>query len=187
MAFRRGFKAEAERLALATRQELGLGTYKQLDPLVLAEHLGIPVMPLGQLPAGRQDADLDDAVAVLHGPELDAVSAYTVHRGRRAQVVYNEAQPAGRLTNNIVHELSHALLLHEPAPALDARGCRLWNADHEDEAAYQAGSLIIPGKAAWWIAKQRKPFAEAAEEYGCSVELVRWRVNVSGATRMLAG
>lgn len=43
MAYRYGFKAEAERLALEVRRELGLGTYAGLNPWTLADHLGIPV------------------------------------------------------------------------------------------------------------------------------------------------
>ncbi|OHV61412.1 ImmA/IrrE family metallo-endopeptidase [Pseudofrankia sp. BMG5.36] len=186
MAYRRGFKAEAERLALTTRQELGLGTYARFDPLRLAAHLGIPVQTLSDVAAGRQDPELDEAVGTLHGPELQAISAYTVLRGRRAQVVYNDGHTPGRIANSVTHELCHAYLLHQPTPALDGRGCRIWNEDQEDEADFQSGALLLPAKAAWWIAKQRQPFAEAAEEYGCSIELVRWRVNVTGAGRLLA-
>jgi Zn-dependent peptidase ImmA (M78 family) len=101
--------------------------------------------------------------------------------------VFNDAHPPGRTANSITHECSHGLLLHPPAPALDHRGCRVWNADLEDEANFLAGALLIPAKAAWWIAKSKVPFTTAAQEYGCSEDLVRWRINVTGARRLLVG
>jgi IrrE N-terminal-like domain len=60
----------------------------------------------------------------------------------------------------------HGLLLHPPSPALDRRGCRVWNTDLEDEANSLAGALLIPAKAAWWIAKRQLPLVSAAKEYG---------------------
>jgi hypothetical protein len=42
-----------------------------------------------------------------------------------------------------------------------------------------------PSKAAWWIAKRRQPFEQEADDYGCCIEMVRWRINITGAGRML--
>ncbi|WP_284740759.1 ImmA/IrrE family metallo-endopeptidase [Amycolatopsis sp. RTGN1] len=185
MAYYRGFKAEAERLALTMRKELGLTAYPRLDPYRLAEHLSISVRPLTSLQ--NQGSEIVSAIRVLHGPEASSFSAVTVFRGTERVVVHNEAHPPGRQASNITHELSHGLLLHPAAPVLDGRGCRNWNPDAEDEANFLAGALLVPSKAAWWIAKQGRPFEQAAEDYGCSVDMVRWRVNVTGARRLLAG
>lgn len=187
MAYRYGFKAEAERLALETRRELGLGAYERLDPWTLADHLGIPVRSMSNLVEGSNDLELAQAVTVLAGPEREAVSALTVLRGTVRCVVYNDAHDPGRIANSVTHECCHGLLLHPAAPALDQRGCRNWNADLENEANFLAGALLIPAKAAWWIAKRKLPFAVAAQEYGCSQDVVRWRVNITGAGRLLAG
>lgn len=187
MAFRRGFKAEAERLALEVRGELGIGAYARLDPLGLAEHLAIPVMTLSQLTSIGVTPGLEAAVDVLHGAESQAMSAVTVFFGSERAIVHNDAHSPGRQASNVTHELSHGLLLHPSAPVLDHRGCRNWNPDVEDEANYLAGALLIPSKAAWGLAKRRKSFDQAATDYGCSVEMVRWRVNITGAGRLLAG
>jgi hypothetical protein len=187
MAFYRGFKAEAERLAKSTRQELGLGVYDRLDPYCLADHLLVPVLSLQDLVRLSAAGDgLLAAVQVLEGAEMSALSAVTVFCGSRRAIVHNAAHSPGRQANSITHELSHGLLLHPPAPALDRRGCRNWNADCEDEANFLAGALLIPDKAAWWIAKRQLSFEDAAAEYGCSTEMVRWRVNITGARRLLA-
>lgn len=47
--FRRGFKAEAERIACEVRTELDLGPMDPLNPLVLTEHLAIPVVGMSAL------------------------------------------------------------------------------------------------------------------------------------------
>ncbi len=184
MGFYRGFKAHAERLALDTRQEMGIGIHQRLDPKALAEHLSIKVMTLGAL-ATR--ADIAEALGVLHGPEVSSLSAFTVFAGSKRMIVHNEAHTTGRQASNIAHEVSHGLLLHPPAPVLDLRGCRNWNGDNEDEATFLAGALLIPSQAAWRIAGRRMPLEDAAEFFGCSVEMVRWRINITGAGRRRTG
>ena len=46
MALRRGFQAEAKRLATEVRKDLGLSATDALNPWQLAEHLAIPIIPL---------------------------------------------------------------------------------------------------------------------------------------------
>ncbi|WP_067899899.1 ImmA/IrrE family metallo-endopeptidase [Nocardia vaccinii] len=186
MAYYRGFKAEAERLAVETRKEIGLTEYQQLNPRALAGHLAIPVLTLGDLEA--HEPGMGKALRVLHGNQASSFSGLTLFVGsRRAAIVHNEAHTLGRQASDIGHELSHGLLMHPPAPLHDGRGCRKWNSDHEDEANFLAGALLIPAKAAWGLAKRRTSLEEAAWQFGCSVEMVRWRINVTGARRLLAG
>jgi Zn-dependent peptidase ImmA (M78 family) len=187
MTYRRGFRTEAERLAASTRHELGLGLYVRLDALRLAEHLDIPVWTLTELGQRQATRSLAQALTRLHGPDQAAVSAFTVFVGTRRVIVHNDSHAPGRQASNVMHELSHGLLLHPPGVAVDGLGCRDWDSDVEKEADYLGGALLVPSKAAWWIAKQRQPFEEAAAHYGCSVEMIRWRVNVTGARRLLAG
>jgi Zn-dependent peptidase ImmA (M78 family) len=183
VTLKRGFKAEAERQALEVRHELGLSPYRRLTPMRLAGYLEIPVVAMSALRS--EDQELAEAIVTLQVSEPDAVSALTVMRGSTRMVVYNDVHSTGRNANSITHELGHGLLLHPATPALDDRGCRLWDRDIEDEATFLAGALLVPAKAAWAIAKQGKDLAAAAEEYGCSEELVRWRVNVTGAVRLV--
>lgn len=186
MACYRGFKAEAERLAKSMRQELGFDVYSRLDPYALASHLLVPVLSLRDLVGiSATDDALLSAVQVLENDETSALSAVTVFWGNRRTIVHNAAHSRGRQASNITHELSHGLLLHPPTPAVDHRGCRNWNEDFEDQADYLAGALLVPDKAAWGIVKRRLSFDNAAAEYGCSIEMVRWRVNITGAGKLL--
>lgn len=181
MAYRRGFKSEANSIAREVRGELGLRMLDALDPWRLAEHLAVPVVPLSAL---RHVAP--GPVAYLMDTEPGAFSAVTVFRGRRRRIVYNDVHSRGRQASDVTHELAHALLLHEPAPALDERGCRLWNQNIEDEAQWLAGALLVTEDAALWIARSNLALTDAAQRFGVSVEMVRYRLNMTGARLRMA-
>lgn len=173
--YRWGFQTEAEHLAADLRKELGVGLYKRLDPFLLADYLAVPVWSLNKL------QDIQAAVVVLHGPEMAAFSAMTVFRGTSRVIVHNTAHAPVRQASNLCHELAHCALLHPVASALDSLGCREWDGAIEKEATFLAGALLIPSKAIWWAAKQRQAHEEIADQYGCSVEMVRIRLNLTGA------
>ncbi|MGE2721223.1 ImmA/IrrE family metallo-endopeptidase [Mycolicibacterium celeriflavum] len=181
MALRRGFKAEANSTADEVRGELGLSFRDPLDPLQLAAHLDIPVIGLAQLKNAPQGVEYFTQV------EPSAFSAITVFDGRRRLIVHNDGHAPGRRNSNVAHELAHGLLLHPPTPALDDRGCRHWNQDIEDEASWLAGALLVPERTALWIARGRQTPEEAAEEFGVSAQMMRWRLNVTGAGKRAQG
>lgn len=176
MAYRHGFKSEANSIAREIRDELGLAMLDTLDPLVLAEHLEIPVTPLSDL---RDDAL--GPVRHLMGDGKTDFSAVTVFAGRKRSIVHNDAHSPGRQASNVAHELSHGLLLHDPTPALDDRGCRHWNQNIEDEAQFLGGALLITEDAALWIVRNGLSKAEAAEHFRVSEQMVTYRLNLTGA------
>lgn len=177
-SLRRGFKSEANEIARVIRWELGLRPTDPIDPWTLVDHLGIPVVALSEL---RREA----ASAVKHfsASEPGAFSAMTVFRGPKRLIVYNDSHSRGRQSSDITHEAAHALLLHPPAPALDAYGCRMWDRTFEDEANWLAGSLLISEEAALEIARSGMPVELAAQAYGTSRDMVQWRMNVTAARR----
>ncbi|WP_033258641.1 MULTISPECIES: ImmA/IrrE family metallo-endopeptidase [Kitasatospora] len=179
MAFRRGFKTEASTLALDVRAELGLHVLDRLDPLALAEHLAIPVINLSEF-AGSS------AARYLLTAEPEAFSAVTVFRGSKRTVVHNDGHSPGRISSNITHEAAHGLLMHPATPALDDRGCRLWDQDVEDEAQYLAGALLVTEDAALAVARGRFSIPEAAVRLGVSERMVQYRVNITGAVARVA-
>ncbi|MDP9340548.1 MAG: ImmA/IrrE family metallo-endopeptidase [Actinomycetota bacterium] len=180
MAFRRGFKKEANEIAAETRAELDLSPYDQLDPRILAGWLEIPVIGLSAL--------VPEAPAVTHllTDELEVFSAVTVFASTERTIVHNDGHSHTRQVSNLAHELAHALLLHPPTPALDNNGCRHWNQDIEDEASWLAGCLLVPEAAAMAIAKGRWTLPAAARNFGVSVAMIRYRLNATGAVRRVA-
>lgn len=178
MALRRGFKTEANEIALEVRRELGLLPTDRLDPWALAEHLDIPVYPLSTLQT-RAPA------ALRHFSEIRSAvfSAVTVFDGSRRAIYHNDAHNAGRQASNLAHELAHGLLLHPPTPALDDRGCREWDRTIEDEATWLGGALLITEQAALSIVRRRLTATEAAAIYGVSEQMVGYRLNMTAALR----
>jgi hypothetical protein len=181
MAFRRGFKAEAHRLAAEVRADLGLAPLDRLDPPALLESLAIPATPLSDL-AGT----IPQAVDQLAVADPEAFSAVTVFCGTRRAIVYNDAHHPGRQSSDITHEAAHALLHHAPAPAFDPVGCRHLDSDQEDEARFLGAALLLTEEAAMDIVRRGVPEREAAARYGITPKLVRYRINVTGARNRVA-
>jgi hypothetical protein len=176
---RPGFKAQAERIALELRAELGLAPDDRLAPAALAAHLAIPVLALDDL---RDEVALPASVERLSQPGA-AFSALTVCAGPRRLIVYNPRHPPGRRANSLAHELAHIILEHPPAPPLDQAGRRLWHDAQEAEADWQAAALLVPREGALaWLRRERGP-AGGERHFGVSRALFLWRLHQTGAAR----
>ncbi|WP_442943919.1 ImmA/IrrE family metallo-endopeptidase [Nocardia sp. NBC_00508] len=110
---------------------------------------------------------------MLHGEDASSFSGLTLFDGPRRAIVHNEAHSPGRQASDIAHEQGHGLRMHPPAPLHDGCGCRKWNADHEDEATFLAGALLVPAKAggqlpssARALRKQRGPLGAGSRWCG---------------------
>jgi hypothetical protein len=179
--FRRGFKAEAERIALELRDELGLRPKDRLDPAALAEHLYVPVRTL------RDFTDVArDEVNHLLGRGKTTFSAVTIHVNRfKRLIITNPAHATTRQTNSLCHELSHIVLEPEGESPLNISGGRAWNGMQEREADWLAACLLIPQAAAHAAARAGHTADAVAESFGVSRTLAEWRLNMTGA-RILA-
>lgn len=175
MSLRRGFKTEENQIATDVRRELGLSDIAPLNPWKLAEHLAIDVLALSEL-AG-------EAPSILYfmNEGCDIFSAITIFLGTTRLIVHNDKHSKGRQSSNIAHELSHALLQHPPMPPLSELGLRNFCREFEEEANWLAGVLLISERAALHIARQKLDLATAADEYGVSLKMVQYRLNVTAA------
>jgi Zn-dependent peptidase ImmA (M78 family) len=188
---RRGFKTEAEELALEIRAELKLAPQARLIPTDLAEYLGVPVLSLqGLAPfeAGDNEGDmsLGDAVALFTGPSREKLSAFTIAQDTHRLIVYNESHPETRQANSLAHELSHILLEHEPSPHSDQYGHRFWSPEIEEEANLLAAALLVPREGARIVLESGRSEAQAAKHFGVSLQLFQWRARQTGVLRQLA-
>ncbi|GAA1409748.1 ImmA/IrrE family metallo-endopeptidase [Oerskovia paurometabola] len=187
MALPRGFTTLAEAEAERIRQELGISPYVRIDAHALAESLAIPVIALRDLRLRiGGDSRLEASIDLLLGAGGAEFSAATVFFQSRRVIVHNDSHSPGRQVSNLCHEVAHGLLLHTPRPALDGRGCRDWDDQIEDEADYLASTIIIPGKAARGAVGRGLSEEQIAEQFGCSIQMARRRVNQSGARRLRA-
>lgn len=175
VGYRRGFKTEATAIATEVRSELGLGLFDPLNPYALADLLAIPILNLSVLAAEAP------GIGHLLTVEPDVFSAVTVFAGTRRTIVHNDGHSRARQNSNLCHELSHGLLQHPPTPALDDRGCRIFNRDIEDEATWLAGCLLLTEQAVMAIARGRWTRVDAAEHFGVSDAMIQFRINKIGA------
>lgn len=180
MAYRRGFKTEANGLATEVRTELNLGPFDSLDPRALATLLDIPIVGLSEY------TTTTPSVSHLLEVETEVFSAVTVFSGRRRMIVHNDAHHPHRQNSNLCHELAHGLLHHPATPALDNRGCREWNQDIEDEASWLGAALLVTEPMTLAIAKGTWSRDDAMYRLGVSNRLIQFRLNETGAVRRIA-
>ncbi len=109
---------------------------------------------------------------------------YLINDSQR-KIVHNDSHSPARQGSNLSHELSHALLHHCPTPALDDSGHRLWNQTVEDEASWLGGALLISEEAALHIVRNGWFLVQAARYYQVSEEMMRFRLNVTGAQKRI--
>lgn len=172
---RRGFKAEARRLALEVRQELGLSAEARLDPYQLAELYGIRVIRLSEL-------DCIEAIAHFSQVRPDVFSGAVLPMGSAIVMIENDTHLEVRRRSTVSHEMSHVLLEHPfDAAVVGLDDCRSSNSkDREDEATWLAGELLIPSEEARRLAIAGVSEQHVAQHFNVSVDMARWRMNVSG-------
>lgn len=173
---RRGFKAEAERIAASLREEMGLSGAVRADPFRIADHLGVDVR--------MADEFVDRArLQALRRIQADAFSAATfrVPSGRTI-VVLNPLNSVGRTNSDLAHELSHLVLDHdlrrvERVGELTFFTC---NPEQEEEANWLSGCLLLPRPLVLREAKRGLNAEAIAEKHEVSVQLASFRLNASG-------
>lgn len=170
MGFRRGFKAEANRIALRIRDRMGLGPTDAIDPFEVCTRYDIRVIPL---------SDIDPRSPFLRGAS-SAFSAVTVPCGPETAIVHNDSHHPYRRRSNVCHELAHCFLGHECTPPLTEDGERTRDGGIEAEANFLAGALLIPNEAALHIVSTGL-VPSAQRLYGVSEPMLTYRLRVSGA------
>ena len=176
-SFERGFKSWAERTSLGLRRELGLGLSSPLAYGQLAEHLGVELLTLRQIPG------LPDSVRhQLDEEDPWGWSAVGFETGERTFVIYNERHSTPRQASNVTHELAHFMLGHETGTIIlspdGLLAMRSYNQKQENEADWLAGCLLLPRPALLRMAKMAIP--EIAEQFGVSQRLASYRINITG-------
>lgn len=178
---RRGFKSDAERIAIEVRSELDLDPCAPLDCVQLCTSLGIPVVAVPDLiNSGASPKNIQRILS-----PTSRFSAMTIGVGTKRLIVYNPRHPDTRRASSLAHEVSHMLLEHPFMPALGVGGCRQWDATMEAEADWQAATLLVPRDAALAWLRAQGTIEEGAAYFGVSVPLFRWRLNQTGVVRQI--
>jgi len=180
MKFRRGYKKWADNEALRWRKELGL---KKSDPLparVLLDHLKIPYYPLDKL---EGDPVLIDS---LRKTLIGHWSAVAIKGKGQWFIVHHDQHSPARQESDIMHEISHILCEHSSTSIDDLNGIPLlkYNHEQEEEAKWLGGCLQLPVEALTYCLFNDITPQMISEKYTASSEMVKYRLNVSGAQRI---
>ena len=175
----RGFKTYSERLVQGVRTEMGLGDLDPIDMEALARHLHIPYWPLSRFLEAAKETKACINVSEIYS----SVSAFTFFEGRRRRIVFNDEHGPARHRSNMAHELAHALLQHPPR---DSGAGEVAEENNEAEAAWTGGVLMLSAHQARYIAASRMTSGRAEQLFQLSPEMLRFRLNVTGAAKMAA-
>lgn len=180
MTLPRGFKAEAERIALRLRSEVGVGLTEPLDIALVAKAVGADVVAADQLVSMERLHEIERLQAF-------AFSACTFDIRGRAVVVFNPLRRPERQASDIAHELSHLILNHELSQIeyLDGAPFRTCLPDQEEQATALGGTILLPRPALLAAAKRSLSLDELATEMGVTVEMARFRWNTTGVARQI--
>jgi len=180
VTFERGFKAWCENVALRLRRELGLGPTAPLDPRRVASHLAIEVHTPYDIPEFDRIC-----LTRLVKEDPDSWSAVTLSTREKGIVILNPAHSRARQASDLMHELAHILLSHDPARIDVAEDGSLvlftYDKEQEEEANWLAGCLLLPRDAL--LSMRQRTGADlrlGAREYGVSEAMLQYRLNVTG-------
>lgn len=171
MGFRRGFKTEANKIAVRVRQQMGLIARAPIDPKEICAKFDIQLLKLSEL--NSQDCSF------LHR-DNSVFSAVTVPRGGEIAIVHNDSHHPHRQRSNICHELAHCFLGHTCVPPLTPTGERARDSGIEAEANYLGGCLLVTNEAAAHIVFNGL-VGSAQQIYGVSQSMLDYRLRMSGA------
>jgi Zn-dependent peptidase ImmA (M78 family) len=171
LGLRRGFKAEANRISLRVREQMGLQEIAPIDPAAVCRHFDIRLFRL---------SEIDPDSKFLLPAHNSAFSAVTIPCGLHTAIVHNDSHHAHRQPSNVCHELAHCFLGHKSTPPLTDDGDRTRDGIAEEEAAFLSGALLLPNEAAVHIVRSGL-MLQAQKIYGISGPMLTYRLRVSGA------
>lgn len=183
---KRGFKANAERLAIEYRDKLHLQPYSPLCAFKLADYFQIPIY------SAIEFLTLPEEINILSGAggEDCGWSALTMptQAGNRI-IIHNPFHSSARQQSNIMHELAHVICKHErkesalniPVPL----GMRHFDEEQEEEAKCLGATLQLTREGLLWAQKRNMNSTEIASFFNASPEMVSYRLNTSGVFKQL--
>lgn len=177
---RRGFKAEAERIAERVRAQAGKRPSEPVGAMDLANHVGAQVRPADEL------TDLAKLQA-LEELQPGAFSACTFSFGDLHIIVFNPLASLGRRHSDIAHEVAHILLKHAVKDVQQIGSVTFYTCDpdEEQEANWLAGCLLLPPPLLLSAAGRGMDAAEIAETYGVSEQMAAYRLRITSVERQL--
>jgi len=181
---RRGFKAQAEKLSLKLRAEIGLSALGKFTPKTFLEGTGITVWKPAEIPGIEPEH-----VAQLTKNDSDSWSGVTIREAGLIAIIVNSTHPPTRQANTLMHEWAHIELRHKPNRVDRSKNGLLLLSDYpkeiEEEADWLAGAVLLPRNGLMHFRARGGAADEIANHYGVSPDLTNWRLRMTGVERQL--
>lgn len=168
------FKRWCERQATDWRYRLGLRAYDRLPSDRLAREFSAEIVPPHEVNGASPET-----VNVLMTADPASWSA-VILREKPLLIMYNPHHSAARYESNIMHELAHVILNHQPIRMDLTLLKREYRKKDEAEATHLGGCLQIPARGLDWALQQKMTVEQVAGHFGASVAMVQYRLNVTG-------
>lgn len=179
MSFRRGFKAEAERIAEGLRSDAGITGIGPADLDAIAGTLNARILAADTLvPRSR--------LLELRAIQEDAFFACTITLPNESVVVFNPLCERARQRSDIAHELAHLALNHplRRTERVDAFTFFTCDPDQEAEANWLGGALLLPRSVLVRLARRKSP-EEIAEMCQVTLSMATFRLHSTGVALQL--
>lgn len=183
---KRGFKAESERIAIQYREALGIQPRESLCAFKLADHLQIKIYSATEFISSPAEINLLSGSE--RGSEWSALTMSTL-KGNRI-IIHNPFNSITRQQSDLMHELAHIICNHKHSQVEYSHsipfGMREFNKEQEEEAKCLGSTLQITRQGLYWAKKRNMKIEDIAKYYNASVEMVKYRLNMSGVERQIS-
>jgi Zn-dependent peptidase ImmA (M78 family) len=174
---RRGFKTEAEARAASARVVFDLSPLAPVDPWAYAKHLGILVLDFKSLELSEKSS------RHLLVTDSSSWSAMTLKEGKTIAIVLNPSHARTRRCNDLMHEVAHIELKHQPNRVDVSRTGLLLLSDYSEEqeleADWLAATILLPRNVLVSQRRRGHTIEQIATAYGVSEDLCEWRLRMT--------
>lgn len=184
--YKRGFKKWSDEKSIEIRKELGLYPSSPLCAFDLCKSLKIPVFEPNEI-KGMSEENLN---VLLNSGEKHWSAASVPINDDKYLIIHNPKHSKSRQQSNLMHELAHILCKHKIADDKKNTGLsgflRNHDEEQENEAEWFGACLQLPRPALIWALKKGMTMEDISSHFNASIEMVRYRINITGVKRQLA-
>lgn len=168
-----------EQLALRVRAFVNLGIHDKLEPLKLAEVVGLRVLTPDNI-----NGLSDEAKQVLADPDMAWSGGATPQLPDGTYVVVlNPLQSPGRQAATLMEEVCHIVLGHRHSQIAQNAGAvgennREYNDSIEEEAYSVGAAALVPYRSLACDLSRGHSIKEIARHFGVSQSLIKYRIRV---------
>lgn len=181
---KRGFKANAERLAKQYRESMNIHPCAPLCAFKLAEHLKIPILSATDFLSLPKEIEL---LSADNGSSCGWSALTMLPKSGNRIIIHNPFHSAARQQSDLMHELAHIICNHQhDQKSYDFEipfGMREFNELQEEEAKCLGATLQLAKPCLQWASKRKMANEKIAEYFNASVEMVKYRMNMTGLAK----